>query len=1413
MEYIGKPEPLTIEAESKYPENMSTDNVKVLEEPGKVILMDDVIDLILIKALEEASVRTFKPKKKCKVIPIKPFKEPPKSAEELEREKIQNDKIDSMLGVLDKRMSLKSNDHRLEIFQNLQRLDTIMEFYQVCQGGVQGVQKTSQEQEAPEAEEPVIKEVPTEAKKKDLKEEEKKTSTEQTTHILDVFKCNKCNHAFEKINLFVKHFIKVHKDVIDANKNSSSFSFSNFWTKMKVRASVKKKDKEDEEKKTEVLKLEENQKIEELPKKPIQELSIIDELTSLKLFKVKKLQHSSLTKKDVTDLEMVCESQPFIVKRRMCMDEGDQIEENHNSISVSDFYNRNLKPEDFQSSIFLSEGEPSIGDVVSKADLEVTDKYQMIPLSEIKLENPFEDLPFTWKYDDYVPEASKTPLRDITEISHEDTALGITSEAEIAALEIVAYVLNQMESILSDIYKDEDVEEVFQEEFHDKSNTNISHQIYIKDFDWIPLEDQFTECPDHEQADIAKLFSIKKLRKDEDKLTSIKMLLHNTDNDHVAMKSYIAKIVGRRFVPQEANHKETVPAKAKYIRFDHNYLPSNKSRKLAMLKPPSNVVMTLKRMRSKVDIFPSAGQDLKKPSFVGKRPPRRIINNNLLIHSNRAKSDVKPNVINVPMSRGRIQIIPQGKENEAPPEYLDKFLRRLHGEPDSPEMLDPPPFVDETAPTEPETDPSEENIADIKTTNFEDFALTSKTSAKDKEDYLPLVFEESLVDESSTAEAHEGEISSGPETQSPRSISPSCKRKRKQESNLENQTASKKKHNSKSLGKLSSSEEVATEDAMEQKLASQNEEIFIPPSSCQSDMSDAPSPTSKQGPVIISESSLMDHSASMEDAWKDIDEFLDSSTGKNISVTASSVPSDHDYDSQLNDHLDSLREPVGVESHKASGPPESTKSVSSDIINDVEEMPDPSSYCIKQEPLESPPLLIDSEVCNVPPGPGSYSIKLESSRTGKSSSAIVNPDPIIDIKQEMDTYGLFGQTLTFPIKSEAVKSEPLDFVVNEDDEEIQIIDNINVKEKINKDLVDVIINVLRCKECFKSFISKEDLDCHIKTHSEKDEFDENKWLTDSKEKQISSSRLPFINVRRESTKDHGYIYPRKQTPKAKNVESADYMIVSQAEKEKSSRDEKPPAAEKNVEENLEDPKCMPKNEGITENKKAPKADDNKVEDSVEKLTVLQALDTLFQPSKSQSPKPPVVQPAQSALQALDTLLQSSKLLMNEQKVSQVKTNKAAKHPKRKTSIKADNEATMKTLIKKKEAKSTLTCQVCWKVTCATMESMRKHLTFHPHTQCKGKVNICYICDDKFDLRDEEYTIHVEGHLLEMRTSGYNQCLGCQENFSNSDQLMRHVQTVHEKGKRFPCSICPEKFDRKKKLLLHLDTIHSEVQIE
>ena len=71
------------------------------------------------KLITESSPNLLKPKKKCKVMPIKPYKEPPKPAEELEQKKVQYEKIDSMLSVPDS-LSISSNivecDHPKHVF-------------------------------------------------------------------------------------------------------------------------------------------------------------------------------------------------------------------------------------------------------------------------------------------------------------------------------------------------------------------------------------------------------------------------------------------------------------------------------------------------------------------------------------------------------------------------------------------------------------------------------------------------------------------------------------------------------------------------------------------------------------------------------------------------------------------------------------------------------------------------------------------------------------------------------------------------------------------------------------------------------------------------------------------------------------------------------------------------------------------------------------------------------------------------------------------------------------------------------------------------------------------------------------------------------------------------------------------------
>ena len=105
--------------------------------------------------------------------------------------------------------------------------------------------------------------------------------------------------------------------------------------------------------------------------------------------------------------------------------------------------------------------------------------------------------------------------------------------------------------------------------------------------------------------------------------------------------------------------------------------------------------------------------------------------------------------------------------------------------------------------------------------------------------------------------------------------------------------------------------------------------------------------------------------------------------------------------------------------------------------------------------------------------------------------------------------------------------------------------------------------------------------------------------------------------------------------------------------------------------------------------------------------------------------------------------------------------------------------------------------------------MRKHLAYHPHSQCVDKVNICCICDMKYDKRDHQYKVHVDKHLIEMMNSPRNQCLGCHAFFKSKDLLMSHVQTIHQKDNIYPCSYCGKQYNRKDQLSRHLVIIHNK----
>jgi len=755
-------------------------------------------------------------------------------------------------------------------------------------------------------------------------------------------------------------------------------------------------------------------------------------------------------------------------------------------------------------------------------------------------------------------------------------------------------------------------------------------------------------------------------------------LLISTENDPSIIRDYAARILGEHFVPSEADHSEVVPAKAKYVKFDHNYFPSAKSKKMSSCVPSSNIISTLKRMGSKVEILPTKPQDVgKKPCFVGARPPARHVNRDLIMYVNgRNNNEIKPKVPkSCPINRSRIQIITIGKENQYPKENLDDYLRK--------EAAKNAPIIpiSEVLPADVNLSEKEENFEPV-----EKFLTVKKNKRK-----IEATLEEIVVD--------------------PKTYSDTRKR-----SNVDEITSVSPK-------KMKLSPDIETNVVDKNILIEAN--------------------ILKNSEKAVSSSlnnSKSTECGSLEDAWKSIDEFLHSEAPEsNTPSDDASVPiikatleptnisqeenqeSESNYETQLQKHLDNLREPIDEAKATTSVvetiPTNKEATVISNQIetNMITDISIQSSYSIKQEPIEFPQ--VGGPIMSTGANLDSYNIKLEPVQVNPSTSDMPSVVPPVNMKQELDVYGLMEAHQVSQVKLVAVKAEPIEY---DDDGDIEMLTPMNESDaNSSQELCDVVSNVLRCGECFASFSSKEDLTMHSKIHNAPnindkvtsaikfssalfDDSEIHQWLSEKKAQDISSSLFPKIVLEKVSTVNHQYIFPSKELAK-----------------------------------------------------------------KAEKMTVLQALDSLFQPTtKKVEPKSTVVSKAPP---------KASNTSLNK--------DRGARGP------------------------AGVTCQVCHKVKCKNMETMRSHLTFHPHAQCVGKVNICYICDDKFDIRDTSFGNHVDQHLKEMKKSDSKQCEACNKKFSNNSDLLNHVMIIHEKQKCFPCSKCNEIFERRKKMLLHYDTLH------
>merc|ERR1719233_1201140 len=129
------------------------DEVELKEKLNNSTFIADIFEEVLEKVFEqiernlkstESEVRVKKAKKGCKIMPIRPYKSPvqpfvdtaavearhrlPRSQEEIENQKKAEAKIDTMIQMISSKIKPIPNDVKLEIFQNLQKANTILEF-------------------------------------------------------------------------------------------------------------------------------------------------------------------------------------------------------------------------------------------------------------------------------------------------------------------------------------------------------------------------------------------------------------------------------------------------------------------------------------------------------------------------------------------------------------------------------------------------------------------------------------------------------------------------------------------------------------------------------------------------------------------------------------------------------------------------------------------------------------------------------------------------------------------------------------------------------------------------------------------------------------------------------------------------------------------------------------------------------------------------------------------------------------------------------------------------------------------------------------------------------------------------------------------------------------------------------------
>ena len=268
----------------------------------------------------------------------------------------------------------------------------------------------------------------------------------------------------------------------------------------------------------------------------------------------------------------------------------------------------------------------------------------------------------------------------------------------------------------------------------------------------------------------------------------------------------------------------------------------------------------------------------------------------------------------------------------------------------------------------------------------------------------------------------------------------------------------------------------------------------------------------------LTETSLEETLKCLEDLLED-ENFAELSK-TNVTEDKSPVNAEESYESKLEKHLETLREPLVENFEKTNSSSIVDASNVNLQIKENDKMPGLESmmcgrineYNIKQEPTEDLMVktnadLVDPVVFDGQSKNNDYNIKQE-----------VIDESYLGIKEEPQIKQEFGEIEEGSKKSSSNIFKPEED--EDDDDEVMIIES----PADVSDICDVLVNIFRCEECFQSFQSAEQFNDHTKTH--KNELLQkfaSRPITEEKYLEISSSRYPKIGLCPVSMKNHPYI--------------------------------------------------------------------------------------------------------------------------------------------------------------------------------------------------------------------------------------------------------------------------------------------------